>query len=192
MSGPPAPEERRGYEDPAYLLRSRRKFLQDAAALLGAATLAKRAVSASARPVFDAEQSATLVAIADTLVPGAAAARIDAYLEAMLAREVPLLTYRFVGYPVAPQDFYRNALTALRSASRVMHGVGPAELEEPARIALVQSLASTAFTQWTGPPQALVYFVLRSDAIDAVYGIPAAYERLSVPYMAHIEPPAPW
>jgi hypothetical protein len=26
----------------------------------------------------------------------------------MLAREVPLLTYRFVGYPLAPQDFYRE------------------------------------------------------------------------------------
>jgi hypothetical protein len=184
--------ERPRFDDPAHLLRSRRKFLQDAATLLGAATLAARTVPASAGSLFDAGQSATLVAVADTLVPGAAAARVEAYLEAMLAREVPLLTYRFVGFPLAAQDFYRNALTALTSASRATYGVEPARLDEPARISLVQSLAGGTLEDWNGPPQALVYFALRSDAIDAVYGIPAAYDRLAIPYMAHIEPPALW
>jgi hypothetical protein len=36
--------------------------------------------------------------------------------------------------------------------------------------------------------QAQVYFVLRSDAVDVVYGTMEGYESLGVPYMPHIVP----
>ncbi len=46
---------------------------------------------------------------------------------------------------------------------------------------------------WTNaPPAPLFYFALRSDAIDVTYGTMAGFERLDIPYMAHIEPARPW
>jgi hypothetical protein len=38
----------------------------------------------------------------------------------------------------------------------------------------------------------LFWFVLRSDAVDVVYGTKEGVERLGLPYMAHIEPPSRW
>jgi len=45
---------------------------------------------------------------------------------------------------------------------------------------------------WQGPPQGFVYFVLRSDAVDVVYGTVEGYEALGVPYQAHIMPLKRW
>jgi hypothetical protein len=33
---------------------------------------------------------------------------------------------------------------------------------------------------------------VRSDAVDVVYGTPAGFEALGVPYMEHIMPPRRW
>ena len=45
---------------------------------------------------------------------------------------------------------------------------------------------------WEGPPAPLFYLLARSDAVDAVYGTPEGFERLGIPYMAHIAPPRAW
>lgn len=45
---------------------------------------------------------------------------------------------------------------------------------------------------WSGPPAPLVYFVLRSDALDVVYGTEAGFALLDVPYMPHIPPERRW
>jgi hypothetical protein len=45
---------------------------------------------------------------------------------------------------------------------------------------------------WKGPPGGFVYFLLRSDAVDVVYGTVAGYKSLDIPYMAHIEPKRSW
>jgi hypothetical protein len=45
---------------------------------------------------------------------------------------------------------------------------------------------------WQGPPPGFVYFVLRSDAVDVVYGTMDGYESLGVPYMPHIAPDKRW
>ena len=45
---------------------------------------------------------------------------------------------------------------------------------------------------WRGPPAAFFLFVLRMDAIDVVYGTQDGFDRLDLPYMAHIAPPARW
>ena len=57
---------------------------------------------------------------------------------------------------------------------------------------LVTQMAGGTIAGWSGPPSALFYFVIRSDAIDVVYGTQAGFQRLNVPYMAHIVPPSPW
>jgi len=45
---------------------------------------------------------------------------------------------------------------------------------------------------WQGPPAGQVYFVLRSDAVDVVYGTMEGYESLGVPYLPHIAPDRRW
>ena len=43
------------------------------------------------------------------------------------------------------------------------------------------------------PPAAgFVYFVLRSDAVDVVYGTVEGYAELGIPYQAHIMPLKRW
>lgn len=43
-------------------------------------------------------------------------------------------------------------------------------------------------TGWQGPGGSSVYLVLRSDAVDVVYGTMDGYEALGIPYMPHIAP----
>ena len=45
---------------------------------------------------------------------------------------------------------------------------------------------------WKGPAGPFVYGMLRSDAVDVVYGTEEGYEALGVPYMAHIAPERRW
>ena len=45
---------------------------------------------------------------------------------------------------------------------------------------------------WSGPPAPVVYLVMRSDAVDVVYGTPKGFEDLGIPYMPHILPPTNW
>ena len=52
----------------------------------------------------------------------------------------------------------------------------------------VEPPSSDPARRWQGPPGPLVYTVLRSDAVDVVYGTVEGYEALGVPYMPHILP----
>src|SRR5260221_14447518 len=45
---------------------------------------------------------------------------------------------------------------------------------------------------WQGPPGPLVYLILRSDAVDVVYGTMDGYANLGIPYMPHIAPTKRW
>ena len=45
---------------------------------------------------------------------------------------------------------------------------------------------------WQGPAGGFVYLVLRSDAVDVVYGTMDGYQSLGVPYMPHIAPEKRW
>jgi hypothetical protein len=45
---------------------------------------------------------------------------------------------------------------------------------------------------WQGPGGPFVYLVLRSDAVDVVYGTMEGYASLGIPYMPHIAPTKRW
>jgi hypothetical protein len=45
---------------------------------------------------------------------------------------------------------------------------------------------------WSGPPPPLFYMMVRSDAVDVVYGTKEGFDQLNVPYMAHIMPRERW
>jgi Gluconate 2-dehydrogenase subunit 3 len=137
-------------------------------------------------------ERATLAAIADTLVPGSSHAGVVDFVAAMLADTDPMLCYRFLSVPMPPLTFYKASLAAIADLSVKAMGRNPDALSANQRTALVGTMLSPNAKAWKGPPAALVYFVIRNDAIDAVYGDERAYARLDVPYMAHIEPPARW
>ena len=57
---------------------------------------------------------------------------------------------------------------------------------------LISGMAADALSEWVGPPASYVLFVLRADALDVTYGTPEGFEKLGIPYMAHIMPERPW
>jgi hypothetical protein len=188
--------------DPAV---SRRDFLRRSAiaggivlpfAIAGRVVLATPAQARDAgAPLqfLDAAEAADLELLGEALVPGAAAAGIVHYVDHQLScpPAESLLMGKYIGLkpPFAP--FYRSALAGVRAA--LIAGAGePAARAQALASALQGAFTGKPFAGWSGPPAGFVYFVLRSDAIDVVYGTPAGFERLGVPYMPHILPPDGW
>ncbi len=163
-----------------------------AAAAAARAASAAQGARAAPLPVLSLAERSTLAAVANALVPGAAAAGVADFVAGMLERPDPLLGYRFTGFTLPAREFYRASLGAIEKACARHYGASTGEISAVELERFVRKLAHAQLQPWDGPPQALVYFVLRNDAIDAAYGVPDAYASLQIPYMAHIEPPRPW
>jgi hypothetical protein len=132
-----------------------------------------------------------LAAVGDAFVPGAEVG-IVSFVTAMLSSGRPALFYDYLSLPTAPDVFYHAALSSIGAFAR-LHGGKPFEtLPREARVRLLARLLAPSLPGWSGPPPALVYTVLRNDALDVVYGTENAYESLGIPYMPHIEPPKLW
>ena len=56
----------------------------------------------------------------------------------------------------------------------------------------VNNMRQNKVEGWQGPAGGFVYFVLRSDAVDVVYGTMEGYAVLGIPYMPHIAPTKRW
>jgi Gluconate 2-dehydrogenase subunit 3 len=175
---------------------SRRNLLRDAAALAASLGMAKKA-HAAGEPfrVLGREQAAAIEALGDTILPGASAAGLVHFLDAQLAKppEQALLTLRYMDVAPPYAAFYAAAAAALDAESRRSHDAGFATLgaDERARIVAAMS-AGGDLPDWSGPPPPLVYFVLRSDALDVFYGTISGFALLDIPYMPHIAPTQPW
>lgn len=152
--------------------------------------------------VLDGPQARTLEAFGETLVPGSAAAGLAHFIDHQLAAPPgeQLLMIRYLGVEAPFTPFYTSGLEALDAAAAAIYGVPFHGLEDGQRVALTRQLAQANPEDWPegwpdnskAPPAPLFYFVLRSDAVDVVYGTKAGVERLGLPYMAHIEPPSRW
>lgn len=156
---------------------------------------APSAVTPSAQaPVLDASARAAFQALADALAPGAAAAGFADYLEAQLsaAPGQAMLMLRYLGVPAPYADFYLPALAAAQAWSQQSFGKPIEALDATSVATLVGDIAAGKPTAWAAAPAPFFYFVLRADAVDVAYGTRAGFERLGVPYMAHIEPAGDW
>lgn len=144
--------------------------------------------------VLSAEDAALLEAFGEALVPGARAAGIAHFVDANLARphHESLLTVRYLDVLPPHDAFYRAGLAALDAASRAVLGVPFVQASAAAAKPLISAMLPGTIAPWQGPPAALFYLAVRSDAADLVYGTRAAYDRMQVPYLAHIEPPSDW
>lgn len=148
----------------------------------------------AALQVLTREEAVTLEAFGEALVPGAREAGIAHYIDANLARPPgdSLLTVRYLDVLPPHDAFYKAGLKALDEAAVRLTGM-PFAVSAPAAVRpLVAALLPAKVEGWNGPPPPLLYLAVRSDAADLVYGTRAAFERMDIPYMAHIEPPSDW
>ena len=141
------------------------------------------------------EQVATLEALGETLVPGAKQAGISHFVDQQLS--IPpgeaLLEARILNIRPPYANFYRAALGAIDKASKATQGGrGLAMLSDDERHAFVDLMRQNKVAAWQGPPGPFVYLVLRSDAVDVVYGTMDGYAALGIPYMPHIAPEKRW
>ena len=67
-----------------------------------------------------------------------------------------------------------------------------AQLGEGEQRSLVDSMRQNKVEGWQGPAGPFVYLLLRSDAVDVVYGTMEGYAGLGIPYMPHIAPTKRW
>lgn len=143
---------------------------------------------------LEPREVAILEALGEALVPGARAAGIGHYVDANLVRHHAdcLLTIRYLDVLPPYGEFYANALKALDDYSVASVGSGFASLSTSKAKDVVGLMLGGNMSGWKGPPSALLYLAVRSDAVDLVYGTVGAFERLGLPYVAHIEPKTTW
>jgi hypothetical protein len=144
--------------------------------------------------VLTPDERATLEALGDTLLPGAAEAGIAYFVDQQLSADPGecLLTARVVGVMPPYVDFYRAGLAGLDKASQKPHGAKFAALAADKRHEFVEQMRQKNPDGWDGPPSRFFYFVTRSDAVDVYYGTVEGFEKLGVPYMPHILPARKW
>ena len=144
--------------------------------------------------LLDAHQGETLEALGETLVPQARESGIAHFIDQQLS--VPahesLLQARIFNFRPPFMEFYRTAIVAVDGGSRKIFGKDFAQLSAADQHEFVASMRQDKVEGWIGKPGALVYAVLRADAVDVVYGTMEGYESLGIPYMPHIPPEKRW
>ncbi len=140
------------------------------------------------------DEAATIEAVGETLVPGARAQGIANFIDQQLSipAEEALLEARILNIKPPYANFYRAAIGAINNASTAKHGKPFAQLDAATQHDFVDAMRQNKIDGWKGPPGGFVYFVMRSDAVDVVYGTMAGYASLDIPYMAHIAPTRKW
>ena len=144
--------------------------------------------------LLSGEEAETIEALGETLLPGAREAGVAHFIDQQVSVTPgeALLEARTVNVRPPFINFYRAAIGGVDKASTARGGKRFAALPAAEQHDFIDQLRQNKIDGWQGPPAGLVYFVLRSDAVDVVYGTMEGYESLGVPYMAHIEPDKRW
>lgn len=144
--------------------------------------------------VLNPEQVSTLETIAEAIVPGAKLAGIAHYLDTQLANEPAecLLMLRYLGVPSPYSNFYLSPLNSIADIAQSNHQRDTSWLKQQQLESIIEQISSGEVANWTGPPAPFFYFVLRSDAVDLVYGTQQGFEKLGIPSMQHIKPDTWW
>ncbi len=140
------------------------------------------------------EEADTIEAVGETLVPGARENGIANFIDQQISvpAEEALLEARILNVRPPYANFYRAAIGAIDGASQARSGRRFPQLDAAAQHEFIDSMRQNKIEGWKGPGGPFVYLVLRSDAVDVVYGTMAGYKALDIPYMAHIEPAKRW
>jgi hypothetical protein len=142
---------------------------------------------------LSAETAQILEKLGETILPGATAAGLTHFLDHQLAGDPndALLIARYFQVALPYSDFYTagakmSEAIAQKSARKGIAAMSAAEMHT-----LVKSMSAPGGVV-EGFPIFLFYMCLRSDAVDVVYGTPAGFKKLNIPYMQHIMPPERW
>ena len=142
-----------------------------------------------------AADAGLLAAFADHVLPGAAAAGVAHFVDQQLGvepNECLLMCKYFPDIRAPFATFYSEGIAALRSAVTAKFAAPFDALDDADKNAMVEALWRGDVAPWGGPPPPLFYMMVRSDAVDVVYGTQEGFEALNVPYLAHIVPPEKW
>jgi hypothetical protein len=140
-------------------------------------------------------EAETIEALGETLVPGARAAGVAHFIDQQLSvpPEEALLEARILNVLPPYAKFYRAAVGAIDNASQAVNsGRRFTQLSPSEQHDFVDAMRQNKLQGWQGPGGPFVYLVLRSDAVDVVYGTMEGYEALGIPYMPHIAPDKRW
>lgn len=140
------------------------------------------------------DEAETVEAVGEALVPDARQAGIANFIDQQISgpAEEALLEARILNVKPPFANFYRAAIGAINGASDKRAGKRFAELDPAAQHEFIEQMRQNKLDGWKGPAGPFVYLILRSDAVDVVYGTMAGYEALNIPYMAHIAPTKKW
>ena len=139
-------------------------------------------------------EAETIAALGETPVPGARQAGVAHFVDQQLS--VPageaLLEARILNVKPPFVNFYRASIGAIDRASQKLFSRKFAQLTTIEQREFVNLMRQNKIEGWQGPPGAFIYFVMRHDAVDVVYGTMEGYESLGIPYMPHIAPEKRW
>lgn len=141
------------------------------------------------------DEAKTLETVGEALVPGARAAGVVQFIDQQISipPEEALLEARILNVRPPFANFYRAAIGAIDRASRNRSGGRAfAELDATEQHDFIDTMRQNKIDGWQGPAAPFVYFLLRTDAVDVVYGTMDGYAKLGVPYMPHIAPSRSW
>ena len=144
--------------------------------------------------LLKASEAETIEALGETLLPGARQAGIAHFIDQQVSvpAEEALLEARIMNVRPPYVNFYRAATGAVNRASQALHGRKFADLSSIEQRDFVNLMRQNKIDGWQGPPGGFVYFILRSDTVDVVYGTVEGYDSLGIPYMPHIAPEKRW
>jgi gluconate 2-dehydrogenase subunit 3-like protein len=144
--------------------------------------------------LLNAHEAETIEALGDTLLPGARGAGIAHFIDHQVSvpPEEALLEARIMNVRPPYVNFYRAAIGAVDRGAQTLHGRKFVALSTVEQHDFVNLMRQNKIEGWQGPAGGFVYFLLRSDAVDVVYGTVEGYESLGIPYMAHIAPDKRW
>ena len=175
----------------------RRRFMKGMAAGVLAITLTPSQARAQNVPfrLLKRSEADTLEALGETLVPGARLAGVAHFVDQQLSvpPDEALLEARILNVRPPYVNFYRAAFAAVDKASEGHYdGRKFVALNAGEQREFVSAMRQNKLEGWQGPAAPFVYLLLRSDAVDVVYGTMEGYEALGIPYMAHIAPDRRW
>jgi hypothetical protein len=143
---------------------------------------------------LDEEQAKVIEAFAEFIVPGCTEAGLVHFIDHQLNEDPDdcMLILKFFGLPPPYLDFYVSGLDTISKLSEQRYKKPVLQLEQNELAKIAEYVATPDRVSDDGYPLFLFYMCLRSDAVDMVYGTPRGFEKLNIPYMAHIEPPEGW
>jgi hypothetical protein len=131
--------------------------------------------------------------LAEAMVPGAVAAGVAHFVDHQLGVDPDdcMLIAKYFPVPQPFAAWYKRGLSAAEAFSRSKMNEKLPALSASQLHQLVGEMGRPD-AKIEGFDLSLFYLCLRSDAVDVVYGTPKGFEKLEVPYMAHIMPPEGW